>query len=172
MEINLVFPTNRFPDMISRRQSQLHLRIWVAIVLTVFFCFNLSTIHDGRSAVDVPRPSSDDTWYHSLPGANETLVVMRTGSTEIQDRLPIHLTTTMRRYPDQLIFSDFEESFGPYQIIDALQNVAPSLKEQSPDFELWRRLRKHGRVGLRPEELSGRKVWIDHGTGKALNPGW
>ncbi|KAG9761559.1 glycosyltransferase family 31 protein, partial [Aureobasidium melanogenum] len=110
--------------------------------------------------------------YKSLPGANETLVIMRTGSTELQDKLPIHLATTLLRYPDSIIFSDFEEDFKNRHIFDALESVDPHLKETSPDFDLWRRLKQYGRAILRTDELSGKAVWVDHGTGKAKNPGW
>ncbi|KAH0032185.1 glycosyltransferase family 31 protein, partial [Aureobasidium melanogenum] len=110
--------------------------------------------------------------YKSLPGAKETLVIMRTGSTELQDKLPIHLATTLLRYPDSIIFSDFEEDFKNRHIFDALESVDPHLKETSPDFDLWRRLKQYGRAILRTDELSGKAVWVDHGTGKAKNPGW
>ncbi|KAH0075934.1 glycosyltransferase family 31 protein, partial [Aureobasidium melanogenum] len=93
-----------------------------------------------------------DEHYKHLPGANETLVIMRTGSTELQDKLPIHLATTLLRYPDSIIFSDFEEDFENHHIVDALEN--------------------YGRTILRVEELSGKSIWVDHGAGKANNPGW
>jgi hypothetical protein len=110
--------------------------------------------------------------YKSLPGANETLVVMRTGSTELQDKLPIHLATTLLRYPNSIIFSDFEEDFENHHIFDALESVSSFLKETSPDFDLWRRLKQYGRTILRVDELSGKSIWVDHGIGKANNPGW
>ena len=44
---------------------------------------------------------------HDLPGANETLVVLKTGAGEIEEKLPIHLNTTFRCYPNTVIFSDF-----------------------------------------------------------------
>jgi hypothetical protein len=55
-----------------------------------------------------------------LPGANDTVVILRTGSTEIADKLPVHLSTTLNCYPNHLIFSDHEEIFQGENIIDAL----------------------------------------------------
>ncbi|KAH0078466.1 alpha-1,2-mannosidase, partial [Aureobasidium melanogenum] len=121
---------------------------------------------------DEPTSAKHDPDYKHLPGANETLVIMRTGSTELQDKLPIHLATTLLRYPDSIIFSDFEEDFENHHIVDALENVSSHLKETSPDFDLWRRLKQYGRTILRVEELSGKSIWVDHGAGKANNPGW
>ncbi|KEQ95498.1 glycosyltransferase family 31 protein [Aureobasidium subglaciale EXF-2481] len=113
-----------------------------------------------------------DSMYKELPGANDTLVIMRTGATEMQDKLPIHLTTTLLRYPDSLIFSDYEEEIDSHHIIDALESVSPHLQETSPDFEHWRRLKGNGREVLKTDELSGKTVYLDGGTGKAKNPGW
>ncbi|KAH0287111.1 glycosyltransferase family 31 protein, partial [Aureobasidium sp. EXF-3399] len=117
-------------------------------------------------------PSSLGFEYKNLPGANDTVVVMRTGSTEIQDKLPIHMATTLRRYPDSIIFSDYEEDFENRQVIDALESVDSHLKDTNPDFELWRRLKQGGRSVLHQDELSGQSIWLDHGIGKAENPGW
>jgi hypothetical protein len=96
----------------------------------------------------------------------------RTGSTELQDKLPVHLTTTLLYYPNSLIFSDYEEEFQNRHVFDALESVDSHLKETSPDFELWRRLKQEGRSILQQDELSGQSVWLDLGTGKAENPGW
>ncbi|TIA12353.1 hypothetical protein D6C80_06909 [Aureobasidium pullulans] len=97
---------------------------------------------------------------------------MRTGSTELQDKLPIHLATTLLRYPNSLVFSDFEEDYEQHHIIDALESVSTQLRETNSDFDLWRRLEQFGRAVLRPDELSGKAVWVDQGTGKAKIPGW
>lgn len=160
--------------LFSRRRSQAYFRTFVVCVSLLLLWFNLPLlarlekriIHgDYKTVLHGPD-------YKDLPGANDTLVVMRTGSTELQDKLPIHLATTLLRYPNSLVFSDFEEDFEHYHIIDALESVDSHLKETSPDFDLWRRLKQFGRAVLRPDELSGKAVWVDQGTGKAKNPGW
>lgn len=136
--------------------------------------FNLPLLEDlrPRSVQDFFKTTHEDSQFKDLPGANDTLVIMRTGSTELPDKLPIHLTTTLRRYPNFMIFSDFGEEYEGHVIIDALQSVSPRMKELSPDFDLWRRLQQYGRTMLRPDELSGKAIWVDQGTGKAANPGW
>ena len=92
---------------------------------------------------------------YALPGANETVVVLRTGSTEIADKLPVHLSTTLNCYPNHLIFSDHEETFHGEPVIDALESVSPDILESHPDFELHRRLKRSGRGTLQASELSG-----------------
>ena len=108
----------------------------------------------------------------SLPGANETLIVLRTGSTELASRLPTHLSTSLRCFPNYLIFSDVEETYHGEHIFDALENVSSNIQETNPDFELHRRLRKGGRAALNPSELAGSPDKYASKTGKAENQGW
>ena len=125
------------------------------------------------------REGTDHTTLPSLPcrdlpGADDVLVVMRTGSTEIEDKLPIHLTTTFRCYPHYLLFSDYAERFHNEEVLDALAYVDPEIQSTHPDFELWRRLREGGgRKALKSTERSGPiSRPQDTNTGKRDNPGW
>lgn len=108
----------------------------------------------------------------SLPGANETLVIMRTGSTELANRLTVHLSTSLRCFPNHLIFSDLEEQLQGEHIVDALADVSQDILDYNPDFELYRRLRKNGRNSLDPSELAGSPDRYSVKTGKAENSGW
>lgn len=158
----------------SRRRSQAYLRAICLCVGFILLWFNLPLFARLEKRIiqnDYTTPSHG-LEYKDLPGANDTLVVMRTGSTELQDKLPIHLATTLLRYPDSIIFSDYEEDFENRHVIDALESVDAHLQETSPDFELWRRLKQDGRSVLQQDELSGQSIWLDFGTGKAKNPGW
>lgn len=84
---------------------------------------------------------------------------MRTGVTQIEDALPVHLNTTMNCFPNSVIFSDHEEVYhGKYEIRDVLANVDPTVRWENPDFELWRHARAVGRDGLDPAELSGKRT--------------
>lgn len=161
-------------NMFSRRRSQAYLRAISVCVLLLLFWFNLPLFAslEKRLISNDFTASLHGPEYKNLPGANDTLVVMRTGSTEFQDKLPIHLATTLLRYPDSIIFSDYEEDFQNRHVIDILESVDSHLKDTSPDFELWRRLKQGGRSVLQQNELSGQAIWVDPGTGKANNPGW
>jgi hypothetical protein len=158
----------------SRRRSQAFLRAICVCVGFVLLWLNLPSFArlEKRIVHNDYTASLPGLEYRYLPGANDTLVVTRTGSTELQDKLPIHLATTLLRYPDSIIFSDYEEGFENRHVLDALETVDSHLKEENPDFELWRRLKQEGRSVLRQDELSGQSIWLDLGTGKAKNPGW
>jgi hypothetical protein len=108
----------------------------------------------------------------SLPGASETLVVFRTGSTELASRLPTHLSTSLRCFPNYLIFSDVEETYHGEHILDALADVSPNIQANNPDFDLHRRLQKGGRAALNSSELAGSPDKYAIKTGKIENEGW
>jgi hypothetical protein len=90
-----------------------------------------------------------------LAGGDETLLILRTGATEIAERLPIHISTSLRCFPRHIIFSDYEETFLGEQVFDALESVDPNIVSENNDFELYRRLKQDGRTGLAASELSG-----------------
>jgi len=127
-----------------------------------------------EAPVPVPSPLEEDGALpcSKIPGAKDTVVVIKTGSTEFVDKLPRHLNTTTRCYPNYLIFSDYEEDYGGQQIIDALDSVSPNIRQEHMDFALHRRLKEMGRAALAAEELS--KVPGDPSawTGHTDNPGW
>jgi hypothetical protein len=108
----------------------------------------------------------------SLTGGRDVLVVMRTGATEISDKLPAHLSTTFKCYPNTLILSDYAEDFQNHKVHDVLSDIDEDLKHSHPDFELWRRLRAHGRETLDDSELSGAVSRESGATGKVDNQGW
>lgn len=109
---------------------------------------------------------------YNLPGAEDTLVVMKTGSTELEAKLPIHFETSFQCYPNYIIFSDYAENFQGHVIIDALTDVSPEIQQDNPDFALWRRLKKHGRAALDRDELSGPEAVLASPTGRRANAGW
>ena len=108
----------------------------------------------------------------NLKGGEDVLVVMRTGATEIQDKLPAHLATTFKCYNDYIILSDYEEEFQGHQVHDTLSDIDDDFKHHHPDFELWRRLRAHGRESLDSSELSGAVSRESGAIGKVENEGW
>jgi hypothetical protein len=100
------------------------------------------------------------------------LVVLKTGAGEIEEKLPVHLQTTFRCYPDTVVFSDFGETFMNHTIVDVLEDVDPEIKDNHDDFDLYRRLRSNGRAALSPSELSGSSSDTSSSNGKPTVPGW
>jgi len=127
---------------------------------------------DHQTSTQTEKTESPELACRDLPGANDTIVVLRTGSTEMADKLPVHLTTTFRCYTNYLVFSDHEEIFHGESIIDALESVSTDILENHPDFELHRRLKRLGRSTLENAELSGVESETIMLSGKIENPGW
>ncbi|KAK5716590.1 hypothetical protein LTR15_009481 [Elasticomyces elasticus] len=97
---------------------------------------------------------------------------MRTGATELQHRLPVHLATALRCYPNYVIFSDHEEVYEGEHILDALADVSPDIRANHKDFQLYRRLKSGGRASLATTELSGPDSRAAQWIGNAENEGW
>ncbi|KAI6915052.1 hypothetical protein D0869_00488 [Hortaea werneckii] len=164
--------------MISNKQW--HSRVGFAIALAVLYilwtiysieCRTEPTENDDLSPT-YETASPEHLPCRGLPGSDETLIVLRTGATELDDRFAVHLSTSLRCFPNYLIFSDLEEDYRGEHIIDALADVSPVYQQNSADFELWRRLRADGRSALDPSELAGSPDRFANMGGKADNPGW
>lgn len=100
---------------------------------------------------------------------DDVFVVIKTGATESQKRIPVHLRTTLQCVPHFAIFSDYEETIDGVQVHDILKNVSRTTMEKEPEFKLYQRLQEVGREGLTDEE------WGDDTNGplgKTNNPGW
>jgi hypothetical protein len=142
-------------------------------IWTSGFCQRAASVRPEREK-EYDLTINDRLACEDLPGANETLVVMRTGSTELEAKLSVHLNTTLRCYSNRLIFSDSKCTYGEENIIDALETVSAKIKEDHPDFSLYRRLRSHGRDALTADEVHGissgklEESW----TGHQENSGW
>lgn len=99
---------------------------------------------------------------------------MKTGVTEIEERLPAQLENTLKCIPNYVIYSDHDELFqGKYPVQDVLANLSPDILATNPEFSLYRRVKEVGRLGLRPEDLTGVRT-TDKTTDqeKILLPGW
>ena len=146
----------------------------VALLLLLNVQFGSLELPSTLLPASEPKGAITDTLSCSeLPFANDTLVVMKTGSTELQDKLPIHFNTTLRCYPNYAIYSDVAEEFHGHQILDSLEDVDPEIKASHDDFALYRRLQQQsGRAGLEQSELSGTDSKPPGASGKTENPGW
>ncbi|KAK7536600.1 hypothetical protein IWX50DRAFT_579624 [Phyllosticta citricarpa] len=78
----------------------------------------------------------------ALPGAKDVLVVLKTGATEANDKLPVHFNTTFSCIPHYVLYSDLEQEIQGHVVHDVLNDTDPSLREEHHDFELYRQLQK------------------------------
>jgi hypothetical protein len=95
----------------------------------------------------------------NAPGAGRVMIVLKTGASEIYEKLPTHLITLFRCTHHYLIFSDLPQTYADYQIHDALATVSDTYKNDHEDFKFYRKLQKYHREGQDVAKLKGDKGW-------------
>ncbi|KAL4974645.1 hypothetical protein BDW66DRAFT_81450 [Aspergillus desertorum] len=104
-----------------------------------------------------------------LPGLQNIVLVLKTGVTESQTKLPIHRNTTLRCIPNYIVWSDYDEEVADIPVHNVLYNESASL-HNLPDFNLYTRVQQQGRQALTQNDLSGIRE-ESTAFGKS-NPGW
>jgi hypothetical protein len=99
--------------------------------------YNKTDNGESLSSLMLGRPDRESESIFKTK-ARDILVIMKTGATEHWDKIPVHLLTTFTRIPEALFFSDMEEYVGDVHLYDALDECNQSLKNNHPDFELYR----------------------------------
>lgn len=84
--------------------------------------------------LEIPLKGSDSCSGLDAPGI---VVSVKTGATEAAERIPPQMRTTLRCIKNTLIFSDLEQDLGEYHLIDALDNVSPSVVSSNSDFKFY-----------------------------------
>jgi hypothetical protein len=125
------------------------------------------------SAPKTPKPSKQELEEHQCGhirrDMDDVFVVLKTGATESQAKVPVQIRTTLQCVPNYAIFSDYEETISGVPTYDVLSNVTEATMNSEPEFNIYHRLQQVGREGLTDEE------WGDHENGpfgKTNNPGW
>jgi hypothetical protein len=100
-----------------------------------------SSSHYTEPEPAAPRvQTSQDATGGSLTG-DDVLLIMKTGGTTMWKRLLIHLPTTLageRINPaNTVIYSDYAESVGGFDIVDVFANVTDEVRD-SFDFDVYR----------------------------------
>ncbi|KAK4574132.1 hypothetical protein LTR86_001893 [Recurvomyces mirabilis] len=106
--------------------------------------------------------STASTFYEEcakVPGADNILVLLKTGATEVYQKLPTHFVTTFACVPHFMIFSDLEQTFANYPIHDAIADISPSFRDHHDDFELYRKLQTYQQEGQDMSKLKGDNGW-------------
>lgn len=141
------------------------------ICLMFWLYWNISSIYiTPPGVVDLSKAALPSCKYAAED--HDTLFVLRTGATEIADRIPAHISTSLRCFTQHVIFSDYAETFHGESVLDALEFVDPEIVANNRDFELYRRVKQYGRDLLSQSELSGNRSQAPSGTGHTEIPGW
>lgn len=90
----------------------------------------------------ISSTTSADDGCPDVPGAENILLLMKTGATELFTRVPTSLLTFIRCVPNFMIFSDLAQDVGSYSVYDALYNVSQSYKDSHEDFTFYHELQQ------------------------------
>lgn len=127
----------------------------ICLALFVYWHTHLAVLSSQatfQSDEGITQPPKPPCW--GLRGSEDTVVVVRTGSTELEDRFRIHLSTSLRCFPHYLIFSDLKEHYHGEHVLDALSTVNDDIKANHADFDIYRQIQSQGRTALDPSALS------------------
>lgn len=103
----------------------------------------------------LPHSGSQHPPCRNIPGADDILLVLKTGATEIYDKLPAHFLTTFRCTKDVLLLSDYEQDIGAHHVYDILADISSDIVNQHPDFQLYREQQQWGKELQETLELTG-----------------
>ncbi|KAK3650012.1 hypothetical protein LTR56_006599 [Elasticomyces elasticus] len=112
----------------------------------------------SMSTSQKPAPTASQSCA-TLPGADKVMVLLKTGATELYQKLPTHVVTTFTCVPHFMIFSDLAQTFADIPVHDAIAPVSKQFREHHEDFELYRKLQKYHREGQDMSKLKGDGGW-------------
>ena len=106
--------------------------------------------HSAKSAAHNPAA---DVFCPQSKLANDVLVILRTGATESQEKVPVHFRTTLRCVPHFVVHSDLDEKIEGHPVHDVLKGVSDKTKQENDDFKLYHQLQEHGRRGVKQQPV-------------------
>ncbi|KAF2022342.1 glycosyltransferase family 31 protein [Aaosphaeria arxii CBS 175.79] len=141
----------------------------VVFLCTFIAFFSSSSLFFGRRGFDImlerpppsrSRPSAPNVPFGDecapfLSGAmDDVTVVVKMTSSDVKPQLRSFLGRFGRCRVDILLFSDREQEFGGWKVIDALANLKPEYRYNNPDFEVYDEIQR------------------SNGTSEKVNEGW
>jgi len=164
---------------LGRSVTPARLAVVFLVVLTLFLGRNIwlpaSSPYRITSSDPIKPTAADDTPLHhnaddtskttvsescrDAPGAANVLVALKTGATELYQKLPIHFVTLFTCVPHFMIFSDLKQTFADYPVHDAIAPVSRHFREHHEDFELYRKMQQYQREGQDVSKLKGDGGW-------------
>lgn len=88
---------------------------------------------------DVQEKDRYDSVCGGLKSGNRIVITVNTGATEVLDRVPTILRTSLLCAPNVYIFSDLAHMLGDRQVYDSLDTMPADVMDDNPDFELYRK---------------------------------
>jgi hypothetical protein len=118
-------------------------RVIGRLLVCALFSVSAFNVFTWGSSASTANPS-DDVVCPSSELADDVLVVLRTGATESQEKLPVHFRTTLKCVPHYVVFSDMKEEVDGVEVHDVLGEVTEATKKDNDDFKLYRHLQQRG----------------------------
>lgn len=112
------------------------------------------------------RESPGCRYSATLRGKNTVAVVVKTGTTEVHEKLRAQLRTVLRCIKDVLIVSDLEGELDGSVVHDVLADITPSVLSSHADFELYRKQQRLQKLGMDLEQI-GRRLQTDEKSSSA-----
>ncbi|KAK6495380.1 hypothetical protein TWF481_003403 [Arthrobotrys musiformis] len=155
----------------SPKTQFLRLVPFVFLILLIT-CITFTSLYNSRLHSNIPTRKTYPSWIDDtipaeffarnkkplpIPGAEDSLLMLKTGAQVLWNRLPIHMTRLSQiDAPNQVIYSDLEETIQGHHVIDILANVSQKLKsnEQFKTYHEQQRLHKEG-VSLAAANIEG-----------------
>lgn len=107
----------------------------------------------------LPLESAPDACY-GFPDTDDILLILKTGATEVYEKLPIHFVTTLKCINDSMLLSDMEMDIADRHVDNVLSDFPEDLQHDNEDFALYKQLQEFSRS---QQDLSSLK---------AQNNGW
>lgn len=118
------------------------------------------TVTESAVTTTTAAPAHDDG-CSSAPDAHRVMIIMKTGASELEYKLPTHLITLLKCVPQGhfIVYSDMEQTFADYPVFDAVQNVSAPWKEKHSDFDTYRKIVQFREDGIDLVKLKGDQSW-------------
>lgn len=154
----------------SRRRAQLLALITAPIFIFLLYLHQplapeaaVEELYPGHGlGGSSPPPPAAELACRRLPGADDVLIVLKTGGTESHKKLPIHFKTTFRCIPHWIVFSDLEEDIEGHRVHDVLDEIDDSVKETVEEFRLYDKIQDWHAKGDMPsavDEILRKQAW-------------
>ncbi|KAI9779540.1 MAG: hypothetical protein M1839_007348 [Geoglossum umbratile] len=120
-------------------------------------------VHSTSTTLSAKPSTTTTAFQHLLPqdleGSDDIHLIIKTGATELFEKLPVHFVTTLTHVPHYTIFSDIDQKLGDYVIHDSLIDYNKTMKETNPDFQLYMALQTDKPLRQDPKRLKYKGGW-------------
>jgi hypothetical protein len=102
--------------------------------------------HNHGAAGSIPPYAAGDPACEVFArGADDLVVVLKTGASELYSQLPSRVLTNLR-CANLALFSTVDHTIGPYKVHDALANVTSKVRDAHREFELYMKIQSASRA--------------------------